>query len=330
MPSLASTSRARGPSLTPSQYRLITLVALFLLCFIIVTGGAVRLTGSGLGCPQWPNCDEGSLVPRSASDTHAMIEFVNRTVTGLVSLAVMAAVLGSLLRQPRRRDLVWLSWGLVAGVLGQIVLGGITVLVHLHPVAVMSHFLLSMVIVFNAVVLHWRAGLPDHSAFVARSGPSGAAAREKWRWAVLVLAAAVIFTGTIVTASGPHGGDEEVRRLGFRVDQVARVHGATVIVLLLATLAVLYVLRQTPARRAVVVLLGVLLAQGAVGYTQYFTGVPEILVGVHILGAVLVWIATIRLWLAPALPLSVPGGGDSYGAADAGAADPAVAAGVLR
>ena len=275
-------------SLTPRQYRLITLVALFLLCFIIVTGGAVRLTGSGLGCPQWPNCDEGSLVPRSASDTHAMIEFVNRTVTGLVSLAVMAAVLGSLLRQPRRRDLVWLSWGLVAGVLGQIVLGGITVLVHLHPVAVMSHFLLSMVIVFNAVLLHHRAG---------EAPPQRT--RSPLQNVVLVLAAAAIFTGTIVTASGPHGGDEEVRRLGFRVDEVARVHGGTVIVLLLTTIGALYVLRGAPAQRTGFVLLGVLLAQAAVGYTQYFTGVPAILVGVHILGAVLVWISAIRFWLAP-------------------------------
>ena len=320
------------PSLSSRQYRVITLVALFLLCFIIVTGGAVRLTGSGLGCPQWPNCDEGSLVPRSASDTHAMIEFVNRTVTGLVSLAVMAAVLGSLLRQPRRRDLVWLSWGLVAGVLGQIVLGGITVLVHLHPVAVMSHFLLSMVIVFNGVVLHHRAGQPDDAPsprrFLARSGPAGATTRDKWRWAVLALAGAAVLTGTIVTASGPHGGDEDVRRLGFRVDQVARVHGATVIVLLLTTIAALYLLRRTPAERPGFILLGVLVAQAAVGYTQYFTGVPAILVGVHILGAVLVWIAAIRFWLAPTLP-SV-GGGDAYGAADAGAADPAVAVGVLR
>lgn len=280
------------PSISPRTYRLVTLVALFLLCFIIVTGGAVRLTGSGLGCPQWPNCDEGSLVPRSASDTHAMIEFVNRTVTGLVSLAVIAAVLGSVVRQPRRRDLVWLSWGLVAGVLGQIVLGGITVLVHLHPVAVMSHFLLSMVIVFDAVVLHWRAGIPDDA-------PPVRSPRPVIQHVVLALAGLAVLTGTIVTASGPHGGDEDVRRLGFRVDQVARVHGTTVVVLLVATIVALHVLKRTAAQRPAFVFLGVLLTQAAVGYTQYFTGVPAILVGVHILGAVVVWIAAIRLWLTP-------------------------------
>ena len=293
------------PTISPRTYRLVTLVALFLLCFIIVTGGAVRLTGSGLGCPQWPNCDEGSLVPRSASDTHAMIEFVNRTVTGLVSLAVIAAVLGSVVRRPRRRDLVWLSGGLVAGVLGQIVLGGITVLVHLHPVAVMSHFLLSMVIVFNAVVLHWRAGLPDDA-------PSPRTPRAVIQHIVLALSALAVLTGTVVTASGPHGGDEEVRRLGFRVDQVARVHGSTVIVLLVTALAALYVLRGTPARRTGVVFLCVLLAQGAVGYTQYFTGVPAILVGVHILGAVLVWIAAIRLWLTSSAFSRASGNGERY------------------
>lgn len=276
--------------MTPRRYRLITLAALVLLCFIIVTGGAVRLTGSGLGCPQWPNCDEGSLVPRSASDSHAMIEFVNRMVTGLVSLAVMAAVLGSLVRKPRRRDLVWLSWGLVAGVLGQIVLGGITVLVHLHPVAVMSHFLLSIVIVFDAVLLHHRAGIPDDSPSPGRSR------RAPLATAVLGLSALVVLTGTVVTASGPHGGDEEVRRLGFRVDEVARIHGTTVVVLLIVTLAALRAVKGTPAFRRGAIFLGVLLAQAAVGYTQYFTGVPAILVGVHILGAVLVWIAAIRFW----------------------------------
>ncbi len=111
--------------LSPRAYRQITLVALLSLCFIIVTGGAVRLTGSGLGCPDWPTCDGERLV--APLEYHAMVEFVNRTVTGLVSLAVILAVLGSRRRQPRRQDLVWLSWGLVAGVLAQAILGGITV-----------------------------------------------------------------------------------------------------------------------------------------------------------------------------------------------------------
>src|SRR3712207_5852082 len=121
----------RVPRLSPPAYRRITLAATLLLAFIIVTGGAVRLTGSGLGCPDWPTCAEDRVV--APWEYHAMIEFANRTVTGLVSAAVIVAVLGSLLRVPRRRDLVWLSLGLVAGVVGQIVLGGLTVLFELWP-----------------------------------------------------------------------------------------------------------------------------------------------------------------------------------------------------
>ena len=130
------------------------------LVFIVVTGAAVRLTGSGLGCPDWPTCD-GDQIVSEFRETPEIIEFVNRMITGLVSVAVAAAVLGSLRRTPRRRDLTLLSWGLVAGVVAQIVLGGVTVLLELTPPAVMAHFLLSMALVADAVVLHHRAGEPD-------------------------------------------------------------------------------------------------------------------------------------------------------------------------
>src|ERR671917_1086323 len=146
------------PRLSPPAYRRITLLATLALAFIIVTGGAVRLTGSGLGCPDWPTCARDRVV--APWEYHAMVEFVNRTITGLVSVAVMLAVLGSLVRRPRRRDLLWLSVGLVGGVIGQIVLGGLTVLFELKPVFGMAHFLLSMVLLANAVVLHHRAGRP--------------------------------------------------------------------------------------------------------------------------------------------------------------------------
>ena len=152
------------PRLRPSTYRTITLVAAILLGIIIVTGGAVRLSGSGLGCPDWPNCSPGRLTPRGASDVHAMVEFVNRMFTGLVSFAVIVCVLGSLLRDPRRRDLVWLSLGLVAGVIAQAVLGGLTVLFELQPPFVMAHFLLSLVLLTNALVLYQRAGQPPGAA----------------------------------------------------------------------------------------------------------------------------------------------------------------------
>ena len=163
--------------LEPAAYRRITLVATILLGVIIVTGGAVRLTGSGLGCPDWPTCSPGHLTPHGVSDGHAVIEFVNRTFTGLVSFVVVICVLGSLVRTPRRRDLVWLSVGLVAGVMAQIVLGGLTVLFDLQPPFVMGHFLLSLVLLTNALVLHRRAGQPDAPARSVVASPVRTAGR---------------------------------------------------------------------------------------------------------------------------------------------------------
>ena len=146
-------------AITPRTYRALSMASLILLAFIIISGGLVRITGSGLGCPDWPTCDEDRIV--APLEYHALVEFVNRMVTGLVSVVVIVAVLGSLARVPRRRDLIWLSLGLVAGVLGQIVLGGLTVLFELKPGFVMAHFLLSIVILTNAIVLHHRAGEDD-------------------------------------------------------------------------------------------------------------------------------------------------------------------------
>ncbi|HVF15087.1 MAG TPA: COX15/CtaA family protein [Acidimicrobiales bacterium] len=146
------------PRLSPAAYQRVTLVALVALAFIVVSGAAVRLTGSGLGCPDWPTCADGRVV--APLEFHPMVEFVNRAVTGLVSLGVILAVLGSLRRQPRRRDLTRLSLGLVAGVIGQIILGRFTVTFELRPGFVMAHFLLSMVLLANAVVLHHHAGRP--------------------------------------------------------------------------------------------------------------------------------------------------------------------------
>lgn len=286
----------RLPTCSPRAYRRITGAAVVALTFIIVTGAAVRLTGSGLGCPTWPNCEPGSLTPVAASSANASIEFANRLVTGAVSIAVALAVLGSLVRTPRRRDLTRLSLGLVAGVVAQIVLGGITVLTHLSPPIVMAHFLLSLVLLANAVVLHHRAGEP--------AGPTRPAVRPalvQLGWAVLALATVVVVTGTVVTGSGPHGGDAEVERLPYLVPDVARVHGASVLAYLTLLLGAAWHVRGgAPATvvRSLTTLLAVAVAQAAVGYTQYFTGVPVLLVGVHVLGAALVWIATVRFVLS--------------------------------
>jgi cytochrome c oxidase assembly protein subunit 15 len=281
--------------LSSTAFRRITLFALVALCVIVVSGGAVRLTGSGLGCPDWPNCDAGHLSPHGETGYHAAIEFANRAFTGLVSIAVILAVLGSFLRRPRRSDLVWLSFGLVLGVLAQIVLGGLTVIYGLSPPWVMAHFLVSMLLLADAVVLHVRASRPE--------GPVRLVVAPEVRtmgWIVVAFTALVLFTGTIVTGAGPHGGDESVRRLDFVVSDVARMHGVAENLLLIAVLLTMWLLVRTgapaPVRRSANVLLVVLVAQAAVGYTQYFTGVPVLLVGVHIFGAVCVWIAA--LWFA--------------------------------
>jgi cytochrome c oxidase assembly protein subunit 15 len=236
-----------------------------------------------------------------------MVEFVNRSITGLVSVAVILAVLGSLRRDPRRRDLVWLSVGLVAGVVTQIVLGGITVLFHLWPPLVMSHFLLSMAILADAVVLHHRAGLPD--------GPTRAVVGDtlvRMGRLVVVAAGVTVFLGTVVTGTGPHGGDEKVARLPFFLPDVARVHGISVMLLLALVLVTLWRLRRERAPDALLrlgeVLLGVLVAQAAVGYLQYFTGVPVVLVGVHIAGATAVWAAAVRFLLGFSVPAAAPVG----------------------
>jgi cytochrome c oxidase assembly protein subunit 15 len=282
----------RLPRLSPKAYQHITLVAAVLLAVIIVTGGAVRLSGSGLGCSDWPNCEPGRLTPRGASDVHAMIEFLNRMFTGLVSVAVIVCVLGSLVRVPRRRDLVWLSWGLVAGVFAQAVLGGLTVLFELQPPLVMAHFLLSLVLLTNAIVLYRRAGEPE--------GPARSLVEPRVRVLdrfLLVVGAVVVITGTVVTSTGPHGGDRKAKRFAFDLPVVARIHGTSVVVFLALVLVTFWMLRRTRAPAAVVTRLGVLLvvlvAQAAIGYIQYLNGIPEVLVGFHLAGATAVWAALV-------------------------------------
>ncbi len=300
----------RRNGISAATYRRITMLALVALIFIIITGGAVRLTGSGLGCSDWPTCEENQFVPDF--EYHAMVEFVNRAITGVVSLAVALAVLGALLLRPRRRDLILLAFGLVAGVAGQVILGGLVVWYHLSPWLVIAHFLLSMVLVANAVVLHHRAGRPEGSEeFGARTPGTAAAltARNLTRLLV-VLAVVAIVSGTLLTGAGPHGGDADVERLQFDIPSLARLHGGAMVLCAAVALA-LWVgaergsfrrrrqgNRSAPhatAARLVVLVIG---GQAAVGYLQYFTGVPVLLVGIHIAGAAALWTVVLRLHLA--------------------------------
>ena len=290
--------------LQPATYRRITIASLIALSVIVVSGGAVRLSGAGLGCDDWPNCNSQRLI--DVSTAHAAIEQLNRLFTGVVALAVMAAVLGSLIRAPRRRDLTWWSIGLVAGVIGQIILGGITVLVRLHPVAVQGHFLLSMVLIANATVLVRRAGEPDG---VKRVRAVSNQALWLVRSIVLVLIVA-LFTGTLVTGTGPHAGDPDSPRFGFDISNVARLHGVSVMATIALALALAWIISkrrsdQMQLRQPLGLWMFVAIMQAVVGYVQYFSAVPEILVGVHLLGATLLTIVTFQLWLSTARPEGV-------------------------
>ncbi|HEX9530651.1 MAG TPA: COX15/CtaA family protein [Acidimicrobiales bacterium] len=293
----------RVPRISPETYRGITLLAAIALGFIIVTGGAVRLTGSGLGCPDWPTCARHHVV--APVEYHAMVEFVNRVVTGAVSVLVVVAVLGALVREPRRRDLTWLAGGLVAGVVGQIVLGGLAVLEKLAPPFVMAHFLLSLALLCDAVVLHYRAG--------ETVGPARLLV-DRWHLALsralVVLTTVAVFLGTVVTSTGPHGGDPKAPRFHFSLHRVAQLHGGAVTALLALTLYLAWSLRRAGAPAAVQArlraLVQIMVLQAGVGYLQYFTGVPVFLVGIHVAGAASVWAGVV--WFHAGLASRSPSG----------------------
>jgi cytochrome c oxidase assembly protein subunit 15 len=296
-------------TLSARTFGLLSTLAVGAMGLIMVTGAAVRLTGSGLGCADWPTCSEGHVV--APLQFHAWMEFGNRLVTGLVSVAIVVAVLGSIVRLPRRKDLIWLSLGLVAGLVAQIVLGGETVRHHLEPQFVMSHFLLSIVLLANAVILRHRAGLADEPV-PGRPGRARAAGRPVRRVSVehLIMArllvaatAVVIVLGTVVTSTGPHGGDPSAPRFAFSLHDVAQLHGTAVEIYLLFCLATMWSMHRAGVGRQILRrgewLLVILIAQAGVGYAQYFTGVPVVLVEIHVAGAVALVIAV--LWFNLAL-----------------------------
>ena len=260
---------------------------------LILTGGAVRLTGSGLGCPTWPECTPGSYTPvpnQAEGALHASIEFGNRLLTfGLVaiSLIVLAHVLIT-----KRRDLRLLAAGQLLGILGQGVLGGITVLTDLHPLPVASHLLLSIILVAAATSLYDRREAPVEKI---RQTDKLVSLLSKSH---IALSFIVIVIGTLVTGSGPHAGDAQARRFGFDIRTVAILHADAVIALFGLTLALAVALRTNKIiLKKIYIFTLIALAQGAIGYIQYFTGIPEILVAAHLLGATLVWIAAWRIRL---------------------------------
>jgi cytochrome c oxidase assembly protein subunit 15 len=287
-----------GGVITVSQrtFRTVAGVALGSLSVIIFSGAMVRLTGSGLGCEDWPRCNSTKFV--DVSTGHTLIEQANRLFTGVVSMSVIAAVLLAHFRKPLRKDLVRLAWGLVVGVLVQIIIGGIVVLTGLNPFANMAHFLVSLVLVANAFVLYRRSG--DLPLTYFRTGPVRIVIAIRL---VVVSCALALVTGTVVTATGPHAGDEDAVRFGFTLTSVARVHSVSVLITIVLIIFLAIRAKQpigdTSTRDAVQALLLAAVFQGAVGYVQYFNGVPVTLVAVHIIGATALWFAVCNLAVSP-------------------------------
>jgi len=275
----------------PVVLRRLALATLIANVVIVVTGGAVRLTGSGLGCPTWPSCTDASLTPTREYAVHGVIEFTNRQLTFVLSAVVLATLVAAILARRQVRLAVLVA----ASIPAQAVLGGITVLTHLNPWTVAAHFLLSILIIAAAFALWWR--LREEPA-AAPGG--GAAALRTAGWAILALTAAVLAVGTVVTGSGPHAGDKgATHRIGLDPGAVSQLHADLVMLLIGVSvgLAVLARAAGAPARlqRAGWLLVAVELAQGLIGFVQYFTHVPAVLVGLHMLGACLVWLAALTV-----------------------------------
>jgi cytochrome c oxidase assembly protein subunit 15 len=277
--------------------RLVTALCLATLvgnAVIVVTGSAVRLTGSGLGCPTWPSCTDDSYVTTSALGIHGFVEFGNRMLTFALSTVIGLTIAATLIQRHRRRALVALAGAQLLGIVGQAVLGGITVLTGLNPWTVAAHFLLSMVLIYAAYALWQRSREGDGPRRFLVPGPLVWLAR-----ALVAAAAAVLAAGTVVTGSGPHSGDRAAARTGFDPAMVSQLHADAVFLLLGLTIAAWLALRAVHAppalARAAAVLLAVELAQGAVGFVQYFTHLPVLAVGLHVLGACGVWIAALAV-----------------------------------
>lgn len=273
-----------------------TTAALLVSVVIILTGGVVRVTGSGLGCPTWPQCEAGSLPTTPALGIHGLIEFGNRVLTSILVLAVGWAIVAAALQRRWQRTLARLTWSQFWLVVVNAVAGGITVLVGLNPYVVALHFLLAFALL-TTTTLAWH-----RSRQSAAATPVGATASAT-SWLLAAVAAVLVVLGTVVTGAGPHSGDSvKVPRIGVSWTLVTAIHGTAAIVVIVLAVVLLLQLRAggaatALARRRVVVLLVVLAAQAVIGVVQAFTGVPGGLVVLHLLGAALVWVGVLRVLL---------------------------------
>jgi cytochrome c oxidase assembly protein subunit 15 len=298
---LAHVSRRRLPTVSPELSHRLNQLALLLTALIVLTGGAVRLTGSGLGCSNWPECSAGHLT--SALQFHGLVEFGNRLVTVVLTVAVAASFLATIFRSPRRHDLIWLSGGLVAGVLAQAVLGGIVVYTKLNPYLVMVHFYATMLLLVDAVVLVHRStrayGPGSGRLLIPRP-------LIRLYYGLFALLAIVIGAGTATTGAGPHAGDSSGQQIAKRIPialrDMAELHSSLALLLIGVTIGLVVALHVADVpervRRAARILMAVMVAQAAVGYTQYFTHLPALLVEVHLLGVTALVIGSVQTFLA--------------------------------
>jgi cytochrome c oxidase assembly protein subunit 15 len=299
----------RRIKLTPQQYFFVAALAMGTLVLIVFTGAAVRVTGSGLGCPDWPNCyEDGRLTPELG--THSYIEFGNRMLTSIVGISAVAAFVLAFARRPYRRDLMLLAALLPLGVIGQAVMGGLTVLYGLAPGWVMAHFALSMVILVGAGALVWRARPSWEPG--QRAGDLVVA---RWVWALFALGAVTLFAGTAATAAGPHAGGsgtgDVVERLQFEgADTVGWLidrHGVLAAALGLLAIAAWWVARRRGADAALVHRLArvclLMAAQGVLGIVQYQLEVPAEMVWVHVALATLLWVGIVLAAMQAGSPL---------------------------
>ena len=267
---------------------------------LVVTGGAVRLTGSGLGCPTWPECTDGSIRPvitQAEDQLHAWIEFGNRLIAWLILILALAALVYVVKKLKNRNDfkrLRLLAILQILGFLGQVVLGGITVLTKLNPISVSAHFVLTLPLIAGALALRHR--VLDRP--ILQLQPMTRTVTK----VVTALSFVVLLLGVIVTGTGPHAGDADAKRYPFNFEAVSILHADSVIALICLAIALYLVVKVSESAevkklfgRMILIFLAICLAQGAIGYLQYLTGLPELLVGAHLLGATLVWIHAWRL-----------------------------------
>lgn len=299
----------RRLSVSPGAVRTVALIALIACALLVVTGGAVRLTGSGLGCPDWPSCYQHRLT--AAVSFHPLIEFINRLCVDLVVVVSIVACAMAFLRSPFRRDITVPAIGLVVGLVAQSVLGGLVVLFKLNPYLVGLHFLLTLAVLAVAIAMYHRARIPEEAA--ASAPVPLVSADLRWLVRLLVAVLAIVsLAGTTTTGTGPHAGGRGAKRIPIAFHSAAELHSSLAWLLLGVTMASLFAFHHAKApqqvQRRARLFFELVVVQGALGYTQYFLHDSPVVVEFHLAGVTALWITVIGLYLSlHAHPTAVDG-----------------------